>query len=62
MWSYKGTFQYDPADRSQIEENLAWVEEHIQELRIPNNFKVVAPAHDERDPPQSRKQRSTPLV
>jgi hypothetical protein len=50
-------FLYDTADRSQIEENLAWVEEHIQDLRIPNNFQVVAPAHDDQDPPQSRKQR-----
>jgi hypothetical protein len=37
-----------------------WVNDNVKELRIPENFEIVAPIHDEQDPPQSRKQRKLP--
>ena len=46
-----------PANDSQIEENLNWVNENIKDFRIPENFEIVAPIHDQQDPPPSRKQR-----
>ena len=45
-----------------IEENLRWVRERIGDLKIPENFEVVAPIHDAQDPPPSRKQRNLPLI
>lgn len=45
------------ADCSKIEENLKWVKENVKDLRVPENFEVVAPVHDDTDPPPSRKQR-----
>ena len=54
----KRTVPVYSANRSQIDENLKWVNEHIKDLNIPENFEVVAPIHDANDPPQSRKQRT----
>ena len=42
---------------SKIEENLRWVTENVKDMRVPENFEVVAPVHDDTDPPPSRKQR-----
>jgi len=50
------------ANRSQINENLKWVNENIKDLTVPKNFEPVAPIHDANDPPQSRKQRTSPIV
>jgi hypothetical protein len=45
------------SDSSKIDENLKWVHENIKDLKVPQNFEVVAPLHDDKDPPPSRKQR-----
>ena len=46
-----------PANDSQIEENMNWVNENVKDFRIPENFEIVGPIHDKQDPPPSRKQR-----
>ena len=48
---------YCAANDSRIEENLNWVNENVKDVRIPENFEIVAPIHDKQDPPPSRKQR-----
>lgn len=47
---------------SQIQQNLTWVNEEVLDLKIPDNFEVAAPAHDDSDPPPSRKQRNFPQI
>lgn len=49
------------ANDRKIKENLDWVNENVEDLRIPEKFEVVAPIHDETDPPPSRKQRMISL-
>lgn len=52
------TYTYNcSANDSQIEANMNWVNENVKDFRIPENFEVIAPIHDNQDPPPSRKQR-----
>ena len=36
---------------------MAWINENVKDLAIPEDFEPVAPIHDGNDPPPSRKQR-----